>query len=72
MTAYIIRRILYGIPIILGVLLLLFAIFFLYADTETMARDWAAADEWREKIRAAGFEVEDRPDGSLVKALGES
>ncbi len=36
------------------------------------SRDWAAADDWREKIRTAGFEVEDRPDGSLVKPLGES
>lgn len=38
MTTYVIRRILYGIPIILGVLFLLFVLFFLYADSESMAR----------------------------------
>jgi peptide/nickel transport system permease protein len=38
MTTYIIRRVLYGIPILLGVLLLLFVLFFLYASPEAMAR----------------------------------
>ncbi len=36
MTTYIIRRVLYGIPIILGVLLLLFVLFFLYAEPEAL------------------------------------
>lgn len=38
MTAYIFRRVLYSVPIILGVLFVLFVLFFLYADAETMAR----------------------------------
>lgn len=38
MTAYLLRRVLYGIPIVLGVLFLLFVLFFMYADPYTMAR----------------------------------
>ncbi len=33
------------------------------------SRDWAAADGWRDKIQSAGYTVEDRPDGSLVRPL---
>jgi cysteinyl-tRNA synthetase len=33
------------------------------------ARDWATADELRDRIQAAGWVVEDRQDGPLVKAL---
>ena len=32
-------------------------------------RDWAAADRLRDAIRDAGFVVEDRQEGSLVKAI---
>jgi len=38
MTAYIIRRILLGVPILFGVLFLLFVLFFLYSDPDLMAR----------------------------------
>ena len=31
------------------------------------AKDWAAADALREKIRAAGYVVEDRKEGPLIK-----
>jgi len=62
MTAYILRRVLYGIPIILGVLLLLFVLFFLYAEPEAMARkalgekaSIEVVDKW---ISAHGY---DRP-----------
>ena len=30
-------------------------------------KDWAAADALRDRIRAAGWAVEDRQDGALVK-----
>ncbi|NNE44321.1 MAG: cysteine--tRNA ligase [Gemmatimonadetes bacterium] len=33
-------------------------------------KDWAAADSYRDAIQAAGWVVEDRPDGPLVKPLG--
>jgi cysteinyl-tRNA synthetase len=36
------------------------------------SRDWAAADAWRDRIREAGYVVEDRPDGSLVRAADEA
>jgi cysteinyl-tRNA synthetase len=32
-------------------------------------RDWAEADRLRDRIRDAGYLVEDRQDGSLLKAL---
>src|SRR5690242_12594564 len=34
-------------------------------------RNWAEADRLRQEIAAAGFEVEDRPDGYSVKAAGK-
>jgi cysteinyl-tRNA synthetase len=34
------------------------------------AKDWAAADVLRDKIRAAGYLVEDRKDGPLIKPVG--
>ena len=34
-------------------------------------RDWAAADDRRDRIRAAGYAVEDRPDGPLVRPIDE-
>jgi cysteinyl-tRNA synthetase len=34
-------------------------------------RDWAAADALRDRIRAAGWTVEDRPDGPLVVPAGD-
>ena len=62
MTAYIVRRMLYSVPIVLGVLLLLFALFFLYADTEAMARkalgEKASVEVVNNWIRARGY---DRP-----------
>jgi cysteinyl-tRNA synthetase len=33
------------------------------------AKRWQAADKLREKIRAAGYEIEDTPQGSRVRAL---
>jgi len=62
MTAYIIRRVLYGIPIILGVLFLLFVLFFLYATPEVMAMkakgDRASRDVIDQWIKDHGY---DRP-----------
>ncbi|MBZ0269263.1 cysteine--tRNA ligase [bacterium] len=34
------------------------------------AKDWAAADRYRDAIREKGYVVEDRADGPLVKAAG--
>lgn len=62
MTAYIVRRILYGVPIVLGVLFVLFVLFFLYADPITMARkalgEKASEEVCRNWIRQHGY---DRP-----------
>ncbi|HSW47251.1 MAG TPA: ABC transporter permease [Phycisphaerae bacterium] len=62
MITYLIRRVLYSFPIIMGVLFLLFVLFFLYADPEAMARKAlgekapeAAVRNW---IHAHGY---DRP-----------
>jgi len=62
MTAYILRRILYGVPTVLGVLFLLFVLFFLYADPEVMARralgDKASVEVIENWIHQHGY---DRP-----------
>jgi cysteinyl-tRNA synthetase len=36
-------------------------------DAARAARDWATADELRDRIQAAGYVVEDTPDGTLVR-----
>ncbi len=63
MTAYILRRVFYGIPIVLGVLFLLFVLFFLYADPEAMARkalgEKASVEVVNNWIHAHGY---DRPE----------
>jgi cysteinyl-tRNA synthetase len=41
-------------------------------DEARRARDWGRADALRDRIRAAGFAVEDRPDGPLIRPLDET
>jgi cysteinyl-tRNA synthetase len=36
-------------------------------DSARAARDWATADELRDRIQAEGYVVEDTPDGTLVR-----
>ncbi len=38
-------------------------------DEARSAKDWAAADELRDAIRAVGYEVEDTPEGTRVHAV---
>jgi cysteinyl-tRNA synthetase len=37
-----------------------------------LRRDWGQADSRRDRIRQAGFAVEDRPDGPLIRPLDET
>jgi cysteinyl-tRNA synthetase len=37
-----------------------------------LRRDWGQADSLRDRIRQAGFAVEDRPDGPLIRPLDET
>jgi cysteinyl-tRNA synthetase len=41
-------------------------------DEARLRKDWAQADSLRDRIREAGFAVEDRPDGPLIRPLDET
>ena len=61
MTAYLIRRLLYAIPIVVGVVLITFALFFIRSSPQDMARQTLGAKATPEKVeqwvRARGYDL---------------